>query len=39
PREITGKYYSIGQYTEVELTDVLIWALLMLVGEVGSDKG
>ncbi|MBA7626486.1 hypothetical protein ES703_33936 [subsurface metagenome] len=39
PREITGKYHSIGQYTEVELTDVLIWALLMLVGEVGSDKG
>jgi len=39
PREITGKYYSIQQYTEVELTDVLIWALLMLVGEVGSDKG
>ncbi len=38
PREITGKYYSIGEYTEVELTDVLIWALLMLIGGVGSDK-
>jgi len=39
PREITKKYYSIGEYTEVELADVLIWALLMLIGEVGSDKG
>jgi len=39
PREITGKYYSIGEYTEVELADVLIWAMVMLVGEVGSDKG
>lgn len=39
PREITKKYYSIGEYTEVELADLLIWALLMLVGEVGSDKG
>jgi len=39
PREITKKYYKIGEYTEVELADVLIWALLMLIGEVGSDKG
>jgi len=39
PREITKKYYSIGEYTEVELADVLIWALLMLIGEVSSDKG
>lgn len=39
PREITKKYYSIGEYTEVELADVFIWALLMLVGEVRSDKG
>lgn len=39
PREITKKYYGIGEYTEVELADVLIWALLMLIGEVGSDKG
>jgi chromosome segregation ATPase len=38
PREITKKYYSIGEYTEVELADVLIWALLMLIGGVGSDK-
>jgi DNA repair exonuclease SbcCD ATPase subunit len=39
PREITKKYYNIGEYTEVELADVLIWALTMLIGEVGSDKG
>jgi len=39
PREITKKYFSIGEYTEVELADVLIWALTMLIGEVGSDKG
>jgi len=39
PREITKKYYNIGEYTEVELADVLIWALLMLIGEVGGDKG
>jgi len=39
PQEITRKYYSIGEYTEVELADVLIWALLMLIKEVGSDKG
>jgi DNA repair exonuclease SbcCD ATPase subunit len=39
PREITKKYYSIGEYTEVELADIFIWALLMLVGEVSSDKG
>jgi hypothetical protein len=39
PREITKKYYNISEYTEVELTDVLIWALVMLVSEVGSDKG
>ena len=38
PREITKKYYSIGEYTEVELADVFIWALLVLIGEVGSDK-
>ena len=38
PREITKKYYSISEYTEVELADVLIWALLMLIGGVGSDK-
>ncbi len=38
PREITKKYYNIGEYTEVELADVLIWALLMLIGGVGSDK-
>jgi len=38
PREITKKYYSIGEYTEVGFTDVLIWALLMLIGGVGSDK-
>jgi len=38
PREITKKYYSIGEYTEVELADVLIWALLMLIRGVGSDK-
>ncbi len=38
PREITKKYYSIGEYTEVELADVLIWALLMLIKEAGSDK-
>ena len=38
PREITKKYYSIGEYTEVELADVLIWALLMLIGGVGRDK-
>jgi len=38
PREITRKYYSIGEYTEVELADVLIWALLMLIKEAGSDK-
>jgi septal ring factor EnvC (AmiA/AmiB activator) len=39
PREITKKYYNIGEYTEVELADVLVWALTMLIGEVGSDKG
>jgi len=39
PREITKKYYNISEYTEVELADVLIWALLMFIGEVGSDKG
>ncbi|GAH93706.1 unnamed protein product, partial [marine sediment metagenome] len=39
PRQITQKYFNIGEYTEVELADVLIWALLMLIGEVGSDKG
>ena len=38
PREITKKYYGISEYTEVELADVLIWALLMLIGGVGSDK-
>jgi chromosome segregation ATPase len=39
PREITKKYYSIKEYTEVELADVLVWALTMFIGEVGSDKG
>jgi len=38
PREIIRKYHNIGEYTEVELADVLTWALLMLIGEVGSDK-
>ena len=38
PRAIIKKHYSISEYTEVELADVIIWALLMLIGEAGSDK-
>jgi len=37
PREITRKYF-IAEYTEVELADVLVWALTILIGEVGNDK-
>ena len=39
PRAIIKKHYSISKYTEVELADVLTWALLVLIEEVGSDKG
>jgi len=39
PQQITKKYYQIGEHTAVELADVLFWALLMLIGEVGDDKG
>lgn len=40
PKAITKRYYSISEYTQVELADILNWALLMLIGggESGSDK-
>lgn len=38
PRVITERYYSIREYTEVELADVLNWALLMLIEGINSGK-
>ena len=38
PRVITKRYYSISDYTEVELVDILTWALLMLIQGVSDGK-
>jgi len=38
PRVITERYYSISDYTEVELVDILTWALLMLIQGVSDGK-
>jgi len=38
PRVITKRYYRISEYTEVELADILTWALLMLIEGVNSGK-
>ncbi|MBI2858064.1 MAG: hypothetical protein HYX90_03200 [Chloroflexi bacterium] len=37
-KAILRKYYSISEYTEVELTDVITWALLMLVEGMENDQ-
>jgi len=39
PKAILKKYYSISEYTEVELADIITWALLALMEGVSSDQG
>jgi len=39
PKAILKKHYSISEYTEVELADIITWALLALTEGVGSDQG
>lgn len=38
PQEIRRKYYDIGQYTDVELADLLVWSLIAITagGAYGS---
>lgn len=39
PKAILKKHYNISEYTEVELADIITWALLALTEGVGSDQG
>jgi hypothetical protein len=36
PKAVLRKYYSISEYTEVELADIVTWALLALMEGTGS---
>lgn len=38
PRPIIKKYYTISEYTAVELADVVTWALLVLTEAMSSAK-
>ena len=39
PKAILKKHYSISEYTEVELADIITWALLALTEGMSSDQG
>lgn len=40
PRWITGKYYRVGEYTDVEVVDLMRWALeAFLEGVAGNGRG
>jgi len=39
PRWVVRKYYSIGEYTDVELADLVRWSLEAFTEGVGGDEG
>lgn len=39
PRAILKKYYSIGEYSEVELTDLITWSLVVLTEGINNVQG